>query len=98
MGIYGRDKKDLDKELVKERIEKKIDQRVDSKVNTKVNRRINDFQNLGNINRTEKEDLLPKKQLYPDIDKQNINNYGTNNPQPTAPPAPRSQFSPEFDC
>lgn len=84
--------------MVKERIEKKIDQRVDSKVNTKVNRRINDFQNLGNINRTEKEDLLPKKQLYPDIDKQNINNYGTNNPQPTAPPAPRSQFSPEFDC
>ena len=80
--------------MVKERIEKKIDQRVDSKVN----RKINDFQNLGNINRTEKEDLLPKKQLYPNIDKQNRNNYGTNNPQPSAPPPPRAQFSPEFDC
>ena len=42
------------------RIEKKIETEINNKLEGRVNKKIYDFQNLGNLNKTEKEDLLPK--------------------------------------
>ena len=74
---------------------------IEKKIDNRINSRINNFQNLGDINKTEKEDLLPKQELYPNLNnsKSNMNRPSapfipSNSKNASAPPAPSAPSAP----